>query len=170
MFFDLQKVWDKVHRSYHIKIKIYFKGTIIYFLILKNRRLNLNFWMEKLYCVFFSLVKLVKNPQFNFSIQNLSIECNSFKWDGKTCLVVTSRYNVVDWLFTVLQRSPNHDIHDYEIMRWRIFKFGIYPKLVFFSDDFIITNLWGRAGRGSFLCWNCTKTRARYYLIFSDFG
>ena len=105
MFFDLQKVWDKVHRSYHIKIKIYFKGPIIYFLILKNRRLNLNFWMEKLYCGFFSLVKLVKNPQFNFSIQNLSIECNSFKWDRKTCLVVTSRYNVVDWLFTLARCS-----------------------------------------------------------------
>ena len=24
-----------------------------------------------------------KNPQFNFSSQNLSIECNFFKWDGK---------------------------------------------------------------------------------------
>ena len=24
-----------------------------------------------------------KNPQFNFSSQNISIECNCFKWDGK---------------------------------------------------------------------------------------
>ena len=43
----------------------------------------LKFWLEKLFCGVFSRVKWVVNPQINFSRQNLSIECNFFKWDGK---------------------------------------------------------------------------------------
>ena len=44
---------------------------------------TLKFCLEKLFCGVFSRVKLVKKPQFNFSSQNLSIERNFFKWDGK---------------------------------------------------------------------------------------
>ena len=54
---------------------------------------------------FFSSETTEKNPQFNFSCQDLSLEHNSFKWDGKvTSLAAPSPSNsdintVWQWLF-----------------------------------------------------------------------
>ena len=45
--------------------------------------LHCNFDWKKCFVVFFLEWKEWKNPQFNFSNQNLSIERNFFKWDGK---------------------------------------------------------------------------------------
>ena len=44
---------------------------------------TLKFLLEKLFGGVFFQVKRVKNPQFSFSSQNLSIEHNFFKRDGK---------------------------------------------------------------------------------------
>ena len=45
--------------------------------------LHWNFDEKSCFVVFFHEWNEWKNPQFNFSSQNLSIECNFFKWDGK---------------------------------------------------------------------------------------
>ena len=42
-----------------------------------------NFAWKSCFVVFFLKWNEWKNPQFNFSSQNLSIERNFFKWDGK---------------------------------------------------------------------------------------
>ena len=44
---------------------------------------TLKFWREKLFCGNFHEWNEGKNPQFNFSSENLSVQCNFFKWDGK---------------------------------------------------------------------------------------
>ena len=45
--------------------------------------LHWNFDWKSCFVVFFLEWNEWKNPQFNFSSQNLSIERNFFKWDGK---------------------------------------------------------------------------------------
>ena len=45
--------------------------------------LHWNFDWKSCFVVFFLEWNEWKNPQFNFSSQNLSIEHNFFKWDGK---------------------------------------------------------------------------------------
>ena len=45
--------------------------------------LHWNFDWKSCFVVFFLEWNEWKNPQFNFSCQNLSIERNFFKWDGK---------------------------------------------------------------------------------------
>ena len=45
--------------------------------------LHWNFDSKSCFWVFFLKLNEWKNPQFNFSCQNLSLERNFFKWDGK---------------------------------------------------------------------------------------
>ena len=45
--------------------------------------LHWNFVRKSCFVVFFLEWNEWKNPQFNFSCQNLSLERNFFKWDGK---------------------------------------------------------------------------------------
>ena len=57
--------------------------------LVETREPNINFeivifYIEKsCFVVFFHEWNECKNPQLNFLSQNLSIECNFFKWDGK---------------------------------------------------------------------------------------
>ena len=63
-----------------------FPKTIKYFphIVKKNSYfLQWNFDWKSCFVVFFHEWNEWKNPQFNFSSQNLSIERNFFKWDGK---------------------------------------------------------------------------------------
>ena len=58
----------------HVKILIFLKNEIVIFYTHR----------KSCFVVFFFSSKTTeKNPQFNFSCQNLSLEHNSFKWDGK---------------------------------------------------------------------------------------
>ena len=49
----------------------------------KSYFLHWNFDKKSCFVVFFHEWNEWKNPQFNFSSQNLSLERNFFKWDGK---------------------------------------------------------------------------------------
>ena len=80
----------------HVKILIFLKNEIVIF------------YTHRKSCFvvfFFSSETTEKNPQSNFSCQNLGLEHNSFKWDGKvTSLAAPSPSNsdintVWQWLF-----------------------------------------------------------------------
>ena len=59
---------------------------LLYFPIVYTQKINTihwNFDWRSCFVVFFLEWNEWKNPQFNFSSPNLSIERNFFKWDGK---------------------------------------------------------------------------------------
>ena len=75
----------------YISNVMYYKNAYISRLALVRRGNNLvgisqydrNFDWKSCFVVFFHKWNEWKSPQFNFSCQDLSIECNFFKWDGK---------------------------------------------------------------------------------------
>ena len=71
-----KKVEFKAAAIFHAFIQAAMKWRNSYFIYW-------NFVSKSCFVCFFSSEKNGKNPQFNFSSQNLSIEHNFFKWDGK---------------------------------------------------------------------------------------
>ena len=59
------------------------KFTYFYLWVCNSYFLYWNFDWKSCFVLFFLEWNEWKNPQFNFSSQNLSKECNFFKWDGK---------------------------------------------------------------------------------------
>ena len=71
---------------YKSKYKVFYWWRLIYWkgksLLLEIYFLHWNFDWKSCFVVFFLEWNEWKNPQFNFSSQNLSIEPKFFKWDG----------------------------------------------------------------------------------------
>ena len=81
LFHDLYQVLFKMDffSSFHLFQKKY----LFIFQWRNNYFLHWNFDLKSCFVMFFLEWNEWKNPQFNFSRQNLSIERNFFKWDGK---------------------------------------------------------------------------------------
>ena len=62
--------------------------------------LHWNFDWKSCFVVFFLEWNEWKNPQFNFSSQNLSIERNFFKWDGKVTKISHLLFHRI-WKITI---------------------------------------------------------------------
>ena len=72
----------------YINTKLLFPFFIFrYFNFFSNECLGLCWYRPGCFVVFFHEWNEWKYPQFNFSCQNLSIECNIFKWNGKVTKV-----------------------------------------------------------------------------------
>ena len=97
--------------------------------------LNWNFVRKSCFVVFFLEWNVWKNPQFNFSGQNLSLERNFFKWDGK----VTKVWNLL--LHRIWKNVFPPNLLDYSNWgnQWEISKFHFFliipiPKRTYQSN------------------------------------
>ena len=78
-FYLIMSTWNL---DFHVRNEISSRLELKKFLN-NSYFLHWNFDSKSCFVVFFLLWNEWKNPQFNFSSQNLSIECNFSKWDGK---------------------------------------------------------------------------------------
>ena len=69
--------------------------------------LHWNFDRKSCFVVFFLEWNEWKNPQFNFSSQNLSIEPNFFKWDGKETKISHLLFHRI-WKKTLLYAKSHY--------------------------------------------------------------
>ena len=134
MYITITKTSLHRMQSPDIMLQYIFLLRLMFYLVYKTYMknsyfLHWNFDWKSCFVVFFLEWNEWKNPQFNFSSQNLSIERNFFKWDGKETKIlhllfhrIWKKYFLILVLFDVYMQKPSLRYNDF---RENIFNFSI---------------------------------------------